>query len=118
MKFINNPFDIVIRATLELYPDLDKKEILIQFDPDLRGREYGECGYVCFPEEGETEYLISISINIPFEYMPEILAHELAHIIVGLGPEEHGEEWEKVFDTIYTKCQEIIESDAREYNLC
>ena len=50
--------------------------------------------------------------------MPEILAHELAHIIVGLGPEKHGKEWENAFDAIFSKCQAIIESDAREYNLC
>jgi hypothetical protein len=34
LEIINNPFDIVLNAVVELYPNT---EALIQFNPNLRG---------------------------------------------------------------------------------
>lgn len=43
MKIINNPFDIVMQAVEELYPQVKGQNVLIQFDPELRSIEYREC---------------------------------------------------------------------------
>ncbi len=107
IEIINNPFDIVIQAVEELYPDT---QALIQFNPTLRGREYRECGRTIFPDDGSIP-LIDISTNIPFDVMVEILAHELAHVIIGADveiEEEHGKQWEKVFDAIHKKYMELV----------
>jgi len=41
LMIINDPFQLVIQAVQELYPEI---EAIIQFNPELRGPEYGECG--------------------------------------------------------------------------
>jgi len=103
MKFTNNPFDTVIQAVKELYPNT---KALIQFNPNLRGREYKECGKTTFPDDGDTP-LVDISTNIPFEAMVEILAHELAHVVAGVEA-EHSDKWMDVFDAIKLKYEDIM----------
>lgn len=95
MEFVNNPFDLVIEAVKKLYPNT---KALIQFNPTLRGREFGECGCTTFPDDNSTP-VVDISTNIPFMAMVEILAHELAHVVVGPG-EGHDQKWESVFSAI------------------
>lgn len=51
------------------------------------------------------EALMQVAGHIPAEAVPEILAHELAHIVtVG---DEHGPEWKKAFEAIYSKYNEL-----------
>lgn len=73
MKIVNNPFDILMRAVEELYPDI---HALIQFDPDLRGLDYHECGCTIFPEDPDKEILVNVSTNIPFETMIGVIVQE------------------------------------------
>ena len=105
IKIVNNPFDLVIEATHNLYPHLNCK---IQFNPELRGKEFGECGTCTVVDN---EILIDISTNIPFDAMIEIIAHELAHAVVGKTNDEnkHSKEWEDIFDKIFEKYLEIGE---------
>ena len=50
-------------------------------------------------------YDISSAGHIPAGAVPEVLAHELAHIVtVG---DEHGPEWKKAFEAIYSKYNEL-----------
>ena len=115
MKFINNPFDIVIQAVKELYPDT---HALIQFNPDLRGKKYGECGCTTFPDNPNDPIIVDISTNIPFNAMIEVLAHELAHVVVRLNEEDdHGERWQEVFEAIYRKYNELVDLAEQEYIL-
>lgn len=109
MKIINNPFEKVIQAVKELYSDT---EAVIQFNPNLRGSEYRECGCTTFPEDNSIP-IIDISTNIPFEAMIEILAHELAHVVVGKEA-GHKKEWEAVFDKIQEKYIELVSKDIEE----
>lgn len=61
-------------------------------------------GCTTFPDDG-TLPLIEVAGHIPAEAVPEILAHELAHIVtVG---DEHGPEWKKAFEAIYSKYNEL-----------
>lgn len=113
MKFINNPFDTVIQAVKELYPET---HALIQFNPYLRGKEFGECGCTSFPDNPNDPIIVDISTNIPFYAMIEILAHELAHVIVGPNKEDdHKEEWQAVFEAIHRKYDELVDLAEQEY---
>lgn len=61
-------------------------------------------GCTTFPDDG-TLPLIEVAGHIPAGAVPEVLAHELAHIVtVG---DEHGPEWKKAFEAIYSKCNEL-----------
>ncbi len=107
IKYINDPFGTVIQATKELYPDLCAD---IQFDDRIKYFKFGfirfgHCGETWFPKDGSTP-LITISTNIPFAGMVEVMAHELAHVAAGVKA-GHGPEWEKAFEAIYQKYIEI-----------
>lgn len=110
MKFINNPFDIVIKAVDELYPNT---RAWIQFNPNIKPRKFlwwrfGCCGCTTFPEKGDIQVpIIDISTNIPFEAMLEILAHELAHVVAGVDA-KHNKGWEEVFHNINIKYYDIL----------
>lgn len=104
MKIINNPFDLVMQAVNELYPGT---EALIQFNPELRGIEDGECGCTTFPDDGSVP-VVDISANIPFWAAIEILAHELAHVVAGPA-DDHGNEWQAAFTAIHRKYSELAE---------
>jgi predicted metal-dependent hydrolase len=108
MKYINNPLDTVIEAVEKLYPNINAN---IQFNPNIKPHKFlwfnwGYCGYTTFPEDNSTP-LIDISTNIPFVGMVEVLAHELAHVIVGI-KEQHNKNWEEVFDNIQKKYYELM----------
>lgn len=107
MIFVNDPLPVVIKAVEILYPGT-YAEIL--YDTNLN--EYGDdsWAYTIFPDD-DSPCQIIISAKVPLENAPELLAHELAHVIVG--PDEndpHGEVWEDTFCNINDKYTEIIES--------
>lgn len=102
--FLNDPPAIVARAFGELYP---KAEYIAQLVPDLRDETgatvYGE---TLFPDDGSTP-VISISAEAPISAAPELLAHELAHVVAGKDA-GHGPEWEAAEEAIFQKYNEII----------
>lgn len=92
----NTPFDDVIQAALNLYPDI---ECEIYFVQDLKERE-NAYGATQFCDDG-TIY-IELDANTTVVHLIEILAHELAHVVVNRSEEDdHGEKWEKVFEEIF-----------------
>lgn len=99
----NNPIDITLEAVSILYPDLKCR---IQFNPELRGMEHGECGSCVFEDDG---IYIDISTEIPFIAISEIIAHEIAHAVTGKNVEGdgHTKEWEAEFENILKKYIEI-----------
>lgn len=102
-KIINDPVPYIFKAVNELYPDIKAD---IQYHPELEG-----AGCTTFPDDGTTP-LIDISIKIPISAVPEILAHEFAHIV---NPKDgHGEKWEKTFDLIFNKAYELYESEEAQ----
>lgn len=106
MEIINNPFNWVIAVAEELYPNIKAD---IQFNPNIKYHKilwwhFGHCGETIFPEDGSTP-LINISTNIPFVGMIEVLAHEIAHVIVG-ERHEHDIVWQKTLDEIKLKYEE------------
>jgi len=104
----NNPIELVIRAAQNLYPDLDVK---IWFNPGLN-QECGEAlALLVTCEDGSIE--IYVSTNVPFYAIPEIIAHELAHL-VALPDDDHSQRWEEAFNLIaeeYTRISSKLAED-------
>lgn len=99
--FINDPFVIVWQAFKELYPDKDCKCYFgTEEDCD---QEFGLTHF-----DGDGEIQVIINANLPVQDAVEIFAHELAHVAAGVG-HDHDEVWEKAFDDIYDKYNEILE---------
>ena len=102
--FKNDTFAIVWQAFKNLYPD---KECECFWEPRIRDTENGnECyGLTDFDEEtGEVTVFVKPSLTVADA--TEILAHELAHVAVGL-EHDHDEEWEKAFDDIFNEYNRI-----------
>lgn len=115
LKILNNPFETVLEATRQLFPD---KSAFVIFDPDLKYRKFlwiklGHCGETLFPDDGSVP-IVRVSSQIPFEAMIEVLAHELAHVAVGVG-NGHNSIWKRAFDDIHSCYEEIMESKIDHY---
>jgi predicted SprT family Zn-dependent metalloprotease len=91
IKMLNEPYSILNDIAMSINPNL---ECEVQFHPELKTP-----GNTVFSDDGKI--LINVSINIPFYATVEILAHELAHAILGIDEEEHGEKWSQMFDRIH-----------------
>lgn len=102
--FLNDPPAIVALAFAELYPD---KEYDAQITPDIRDDAgVPVCGCTTFSSDPNERPLVEISGQLPLVHVPEILAHELAHVATGTVG-EHGPEWEAAFEAIQKKYDEI-----------
>ena len=99
--FLNDPPAIVARAFRELYP---RTEYIAQLVPDLRDESgaavYGE---TLFPSDGSTP-VVSISAEAPISAAPELLAHELAHVVAG------EDKWKAAEEAIFQRYNEILEA--------
>jgi hypothetical protein len=108
MKVINDPFELIIRAAKELYPHVEAE---IQYNDQLwyfklGPLHFGCCGETIIPYDESELPLINISTHIPFNRMPEILAHELAHVVCGYDA-GHGPGWKQAFHSIFKKAIEL-----------
>jgi len=100
MIYKNNLFELMIETVNFLYPRLEF-EVWIS---DI-GEDNGY-GYTYFPDDGFP--VIEIGIHVPIGVFPEILAHEIAHVIVGI-EEGHGEKWDEEFSKIQDKWTELLD---------
>ncbi|MGG1157490.1 hypothetical protein ABE237_00730 [Brevibacillus formosus] len=114
LRIINNPFYFIIRAFEELYPD--KTRVVIQFvDMEHIDKEsIDETGYglTFFPDEENEPVHVYVDIKLQVKDAAEILAHELAHVAVG-AEADHNELWEKSFDDIYKRSQNMYEQSLK-----
>lgn len=111
MKFINNPFDTLMEIMKEHYPNAKCDIYIGQSMTD--GKE--NLGCTLFPEEhlsGDVP-VVEIHFSLSLENATEILAHELAHVIVGYEG-DHGEEWERVFSHIHEEFQRKLDEQFSE----
>lgn len=100
--FLNDPSSLVAQAFAEIYPSAEYEAVLVDKITAEDGTEMVGC--TTFPDDG-TLPLIEVAGHIPAGAVPEVLAHELAHIVtVG---DEHGPEWKKAFEAIYSKYNEL-----------
>lgn len=104
LNFINDPTPFVFKAFDDLFPDLAAN---IQLNPELDG-----AACTTFPDDGGTP-LIDVSADIPISALPEILAHELAH--VAKPEDEHDPEWQKAFALIFERAHEMYVQHYEDY---
>lgn len=101
LNILNDPIQGVLKAAESLYPDL---ECEIQFYPVKS--ETGNCGMCILPENENEIPQINIDPSIPYGAVLEVLAHELAHVVV---PEDdHGEQWDNAFNAIFTEYNRLM----------
>ena len=95
--FENDPYETLIEAFENLYPDLNYR---IFWVPEIKDEDGNMlCGSTFFPED-EDFAVIEISVDLKTLDAVEILAHELAHVVVSI-EEGHSEKWEEVFKKIH-----------------
>lgn len=99
----NDPIPVVFQAYLNLYPD--KLPDLIQLTWSEEPMEEG-WGETIFRHDGKI--VIQINNKLPLEHYPEVMAHELAHVAVGMTDDPHGPEWERVFSTIHREFERLV----------
>lgn len=95
--FVNDPFALVWQAFKNLYPD---KKCEVNWYPDLPPADDGSPAYgmTDFGVDGTIRVFVDATMNV--NDAVEILAHELAHVAVGIDS-EHGAVWEAAFDAIF-----------------
>lgn len=98
--FKNDPFSAIYLAFKRLYPD-KKCEIWYQPKEDEEGY-----GFTLFPEDGSCP-VVFIFTDFSTEIQAETLAHELAHIAVGV-KYEHDEVWDEAFENIHREFEKIM----------
>ncbi len=105
MKIINDPIPYIFKSFKKLFPDI---MVDIQYTDQLDG-----CGCTTIPDDNNEIPLIDISFTIPISALPEILSHELAHVVHPNN--EHDKEWEETFDLIFNTAQEICDQEYTSY---
>ena len=101
--FINDPFALVWKAFKNLYPD---KDCEMWWDSEIRDSESGipALGMTDFGVDGLVSVFIKPSLSVVDA--TEVLAHELAHVAVGV-EQDHNEVWETAFDAIFREYNRI-----------
>lgn len=94
--FSNDPFAVVAQA----YKNLYNRPYLAYYDQHKDASHDEEYGFTTF-RDSETP-VITIFAEHPVNVCVETLAHELAHIAVGV-EHEHDAVWEEAFDKIFAE---------------
>lgn len=95
--FANDPFSLVWKAFKNLYPG---KGCEVQWQPGIQDDELSEQGYGFTEFHDDGSILVVVDANLQVSNAVEVLAHELAHVAVGI-ENEHGAAWETAFDAIF-----------------
>ena len=103
--FANDPFSLVWKAFKNLYPG---KGCEVQWQPGIQDDELSEQGYGFTEFHDDGSILVVVDANLQVSNAVEVLAHELAHVAVGI-ENEHGAAWETAFDAIFQEYGRIAE---------
>ena len=106
LRWDDNPVNLVIEVVNELYPGIEADITLIG-DEDVEGC----CGCAIF--DVGTKPCIGIKYYLSIIDSVGTLAHECAHIIVGID-EGHNENWEMVYRNILKEYNRVIAIKANE----
>jgi len=93
--FENDPFAMIWQAFKNLYPD---KECSVWYDQHQNDQHDEEYGFTTFPNDGSIPH-VYIFAEHDINIQSETLAHELAHVAVGVG-HGHDDEWDAAFEAI------------------
>lgn len=101
--FQNDMFAMVWSAFKRLYPD---KNCEIYWEPQIRDAEDGKPAYgmTDFADDGSVAVFVKPSLEVADAV--EVLAHELAHVAVGI-EHDHDEVWQEAFNKIFEEYNHI-----------
>jgi hypothetical protein len=99
IKLGTDPVQMVIQAFENLYPYAPN--VVFEYTSFEEEEKYGATFF------DEDPIHILISGDIPFFAVPEILSHELAHVIAGYD-EHHGSRWDQVFTSLQTEYNRLV----------
>lgn len=108
VTFLNDPFDAVMTAFRNLYPD--KEFVALWGEPD-DPEAYGETFFPDEQGEGWCPHIYVSPSRTPAIIAVEVLAHELAHVAVG-AEHKHNEVFEKAFDDIFAEYNKLSGFEA------
>ena len=80
----------------------------VQWQPGIQDDELSEQGYGFTEFHDDGSILVVVDANLQVSNAVEVLAHELAHVAVGI-ENEHGAAWETAFDAIFQEYGRIAE---------
>lgn len=103
--FVNDPFAMVWQAFKNLYPG---KDCEVQWQPRIEDDELPEQGYGFTEFRDDGSILVVVDASLQVSDAVEVLAHELAHVAVGI-ESEHGAVWEAALKAIFQECNRIDE---------
>lgn len=109
LEFKPNCMELMLEVAREIKPDISAKVYFTSAIP-WNGESNEAVGCTVFPDDGSVPH-IQIHTGCTIEGSCEVLAHELAHVIVGTDaePDEHGPKWKAMFDMIYATWAEKME---------
>ena len=101
--FINDGCAMVFEAFKRLYP---AKKCVCALDNNVYASDGTEVwGLTTDPKDG-TDLVVIVSANQNVNCMIETLAHELAHVAVGV-EHEHDDYWDSAFEAIFQEYNRI-----------
>jgi len=106
IKIVNNPMDILSQAINNLYPD---KMFKIIINGELKDEDGNEVFGITYLDEELCKIEISAQLSI-FNFT-EVVAHEIAHAVIGETEDDdtgHGKKWGKEFDRIYKEYVRLV----------
>jgi len=106
-RIVFDPFKLVLDVAHDLFPGFRAD---IFFGAESK-KGYGTTNF----SEGEVPH-ITISATVPFGAAPEILAHEIAHVVVGIEA-GHGKKWDWVFARIQREYMKRLVAQAKKTKL-
>lgn len=110
-------FSDPISAVIQAYKDISGKdrEVYIKYSTGMWNFfRWGKWGTTFFPDDESLPIVIQINVNLKIKHAIEIIAHELAHVIVGIDA-GHSIEFEKTFCAIRDKAIEILVNNDEEW---
>lgn len=99
----NDPIPVVFEAYPNFYPDKLPDLIQLTWSEEPMDEGWGE---TIFCDDGKV--VIQINNKLPLEHYPEVMAHELAHVAVGITDDPHGPEWKQTFSAIHCEFERLV----------
>lgn len=101
IKIVHDPVQLVLDIVQKKYP---QASALVSFVDSAECDRRNCVGYTVFHRRRVP--VVHVSVHAPYYGVVEVLAHELAHVVIGRDS-GHGRKWKEVFEYIaseYVKC--------------
>lgn len=108
-----DPINLLLEIFARRWPD---KRVEVAWVSELKkDRDVWGCAA---EGHGEEPWAVMVDVEAPFHAVIELVAHELAHVAVGLthdDPSGHGEAWSKAFDELHEAYTVAVDAAYRDW---